>query len=67
MFCLNTETVVGFVIDDSYLPDNTGGISLLISESTPSDGPLSLWSYVALCLGISLIVRRRLQSMSANS
>jgi hypothetical protein len=30
-FCLRTLTTVGFVIDDNYLPDNTGGISLLIA------------------------------------
>ena len=30
-FCLNSETTVAFMIDDDYLPDNTGGISLLLN------------------------------------
>ena len=31
-FCLSTTTTVGFVVDDNYLPDNIGGVSLLVAS-----------------------------------
>ena len=36
-FCLEAGASVGFVVDDNYVPDNTGGISLLISDPIPLD------------------------------
>ena len=36
-FCVDATTTVGFVVDDNYLPDNTGGISVLVSETAPFD------------------------------
>jgi uncharacterized repeat protein (TIGR03803 family) len=31
-FCLEAATTVGFVIDDTYAPDNTGGVSVSITS-----------------------------------
>jgi hypothetical protein len=48
-FCLSSEQAVDLLIDDTYLPDNTGGVSLTIGPGTAAgDAPLPWWSLAAL-------------------
>jgi len=62
-FTLDRAATVGFVSADYYLPDNDGGISLLMTAGpVPEPGALALWLAALPLLGLQL--RRRLRPAS---
>lgn len=66
-----TATTVDFVIDDYYLPDNAGGVSLdveAVSPSTPAVPEPATWATMVGGLGLAGgAIRRRRSAAAARS
>lgn len=56
---LSKTTTLDFFVDDYYLPDNTGGVSLLISSSTAIPEPASIALTLAGLVVFAMARRKR--------
>jgi hypothetical protein len=59
-FTLTAPTTIDFVVNDYYLPDNSGGVSLLLSSVRSALPEPSTWAMMLIGFaGIGMALRRR--------